>query len=105
MRYPQLANSPAIHRYPHNGFSRAIRRTSDHTEGRAAGRPCLRRLNIQRLRTRSACQCNSVPGVTNNLRRSAAGNSRASALITARSAHDGRGRATVHVQGDGVRVI
>ncbi|WP_285776492.1 N-6 DNA methylase [Microtetraspora sp. NBRC 13810] len=64
-------------------------------DGGAGGRPPLgAAFDVQRRRTRSACQRSSVPGVTNNRRRPAGESSRASALITAQSAHDGRGLAT-----------
>jgi hypothetical protein len=52
------------------------------------------RLQVQRRFTRSAGQRSTVPGVTNKLIRRDRGSNRASAAITARSAHDGRGLAT-----------
>jgi hypothetical protein len=81
-------------RYPQWGFSAAILSTSSRTLGRVGGRSGFRRLWVQWRLTRSECQRSSVPGVTNRRRRRFLGSSRASAAITARSAHEGCGRAT-----------
>lgn len=93
-RRPTPASSPAMRRYPQLGFSRAIRTISSRIDDRVGGRPGPCRLVAHRRFTRTACQRRTVPGVTNKCRRQAGRSIRTRALITARSAHDGRARTT-----------
>jgi hypothetical protein len=63
-RYPSCASSPWTRRYPHVGFSAAIRRIRRRSAGDLDGRPGGRCGLVQWRLTRARCQRSNVSGVT-----------------------------------------